>query len=70
MAANMAELAANMEELDKQSAALYQQLGELESSLRAETAEFDDRKQLELEDLLFSQNQLQGEFEKSKVSAE
>jgi predicted nuclease with TOPRIM domain len=67
MAANLAELSANMEELDKQSAALYEQLGTLEASLREETAKFDEKKQVELSELLESQNFLQSEFEKSKV---
>jgi hypothetical protein len=67
MAMNMAELSANMEELDKQSEALYAQLGNLEADLRKETSTFEDEKQRELEDLLESQNFLQEEFKKSKV---
>jgi DNA-binding protein YbaB len=67
MAMNMAELTANMEELDKQSAALYAQLNNLEVDLRKETAEFQEKKQRELEDLLQSQNFLQEELKRSKV---
>jgi hypothetical protein len=42
MATNMAELAKNMEELDKESALLYSQLGTLEADLRKETSNFDE----------------------------
>jgi hypothetical protein len=70
MAANMAELAKNMEELDQESQTLFDQLGTLEADLRKETAAFDEQKQLELGELLQSQNALQGEFQKSKVKME
>ena len=42
MASNMAELAKNMEDLDKESATLYNQLGSLEADLRKETSNFDE----------------------------
>ena len=42
MASNMAELAKNMEDLDKESATLYDQLGNLEADLRKETSNFDE----------------------------
>lgn len=42
MATNMAELAKNMEDLDKESATLYSQLGNLEADLRRETSNFDE----------------------------
>ena len=42
MSSNMAELAKNMEDLDKESAALYGQLGTLEADLRKETSNFDE----------------------------
>ena len=67
MATNMAELVANMEELDKQSAVLEDDLRKLEEELRRETSEFEDKKERELGDLLESQNSLQSEFMKSKV---
>lgn len=67
MVANMADLAKNMEELDKESQVLYDQLGSLEADLRRETAAFDEQKQMELGELLESQNQLQDEFSKSKA---
>ena len=70
MAANMAELAKNMEELDQESQTLYDQLGTLEADLRKETAAFDDQKQLELGALLESQNALQSEFLQSKAKVE
>ena len=38
----MAELAKNMEDLDKESATLYDQLGNLEADLRKETSNFDE----------------------------
>jgi hypothetical protein len=69
MANNMAELARNMEELDKESAILYAQLGNLEADLRKETSNFDEAKSYELEGLLASQNSLQSDLAESRVSA-
>ena len=43
MATNMAELAKNMEELDKESATLFNRLGSLEADLREETSNFDEK---------------------------
>ena len=70
MAANMADLAKNMEELDKESLALFEQLGTLEADLRKETAAFDEQKQMELGELLQSQNQMQDDFAKSRVKVQ
>ena len=70
MAVNMADLAKNMEELDKESAVLFDQLGSLEADLRKETAAFDEQKQLELGELLQSQNQLQEEFTRSSAKVQ
>ena len=50
--------------------ALYDQLSTLEADLRRETADFDEKKQLELGDLLESQNALQSEFSKSRAKVE
>ena len=53
MASNMAELAKNMEDLDKESATLYDQLGNLEADLRKETSNFDETvENIEFLDLL------------------
>jgi len=70
MANNMAELARNMEELDKESSVLYAQLGNLEADLRQETSNFDQAKSYELEGLLASQNTLQSDLAESRSKLE
>ena len=90
----MSELAENMQELDAQSAALYEKLGRLEEvyvfefyildfdpntnpktashlltptqELRNETVEFEEKKQLELNELIQMQNKFKGDFQKSQ----
>jgi SMC interacting uncharacterized protein involved in chromosome segregation len=54
-----------MEELDKQSAELYQRLENLQEELKRETSEFEEVKQMELGELLQMQNKFKVDFDKS-----
>ena len=65
---SIAELGNTMREIDSQSADLYSRLGRLEQELRAETEAFEERKQLELSDLLNDQNRLGKELQMSRES--
>lgn len=65
---SIAELGNTMREIDSQSADLYTRLGRLEQELRAETEAFEERKQLELSDLLNDQNRLGRELQMSRES--
>ena len=70
IAGGMSELATNMKELDEKSAELYEQLGNLEQELRAETEAFNEKKSDELEVLLSKQADFQKDVEASRVKVE
>ena len=65
LAGGMAELVSNMKELDEQSNALYARLETLQQELAAETTQFEEKKQDELNGLLLEQAKLQSELTKS-----
>lgn len=65
---SVSDLAASMRELDNRSQELYERLRVLETELRDETDAFDERKELELGDLLDDQNRLRRELAVSQAS--
>ena len=67
---SIAELGTTLKEIDVSSAELYSQLGRLEQELRAETEAFEERKQLELSELLVDQNRLGRELRTSRENVQ
>mmetsp|Transcript_24128 Transcript_24128/g.33156 ORF Transcript_24128/g.33156 Transcript_24128/m.33156 type:complete len:425 (+) Transcript_24128:234-1508(+) len=67
MQANIAELSTNMKQLDEESNMLFEKLNNLRTDLVEETIQFEEKKQDELDDLLFRQSQMKVEYSSSQV---